>query len=141
MSALNQEIRELDRSPRAVRGFAWLVGSVALSLGLLLSWRHRAAGPWFAGAGAALISLGVFAPRVLRPLHWVWMSVALVLGHVMTTVFLTGLFFLVFTPVGWMARRCGKDFLRQRSNPAATTWWIPREGRPPDAGTGYDRQG
>ena len=141
MSALSDEIRERDRSPQALRRFAVAVGSVALGLGLLLLWRHRPSGPWFAGVGAVLLLLRAIAPNSLRPIHWVWMSFALVLGQVMTTCFLTLLFYLVFTPVGWIARRCGKDFLQQDPSSATTTGWIPRTNPPRTPGRGYERQG
>jgi hypothetical protein len=37
------------------------------------------------------------------------------------------MFFVVITPMGLVMRAMGKDFLRLRLDPAARSYWIPRE--------------
>jgi hypothetical protein len=53
---------------------------------------------------------------------------------VVNPIILGILFYLVFTPLGWVLRRMGKDFLRLRPAPEASTYWIPRlpPGPPPE---------
>jgi hypothetical protein len=42
------------------------------------------------------------------------------------------LFYLVFTPFGWLLRRMGKDFLRLKRSEAAQTYWIARQPPGPE---------
>lgn len=37
-------------------------------------------------------------------------------------------FYLVLTPLGILLRALGKDYLSTRTDPGATTYWIPRKG-------------
>lgn len=140
MHQLLSELRSIDLSPAALRRFGYWVGGVLLALGLLLIRFRPPAGPWLAAVGVVLIAVGAAMPVGLRPLYRIWMSLALLLGHLVGTVLLILIFYLVFTPIGCLARLCGKDFLRQRPDPGASTWWL---ARPPRTGseTGYDKQG
>ncbi len=50
-------------------------------------------------------------------------------------VLLGGVFLLVVTPIGLLMRALGKDFLRLKLDPRATTYWIERDppGPTPDS--------
>jgi len=137
---IREELSRLDRSPRALRRFGLVVGGVFALLALVAWWRGRAWWPWLAWPGGVLLGLGAVAPTLLRPVQLAWMSLALVLGTVVSTVLLTLLFFLGVTPIGWLARLRGKDFLRRRLDSQAVTYWLPRErGRTPGRAD-YERQ-
>ena len=51
------------------------------------------------------------------------------------SVILGLLFFVTITPIGLLARACGKDFLRLRLDRGAKSYWIEREppGPPPQS--------
>ena len=66
---------------------------------------------YLVAAGAVLIALGAVAPMLLSPLQRAWMSLAVVLGFIMSRVILSIIFFLVLTPIGVMGRLLGKQFL------------------------------
>ncbi len=66
--------------------------------------------------------------EALRPGYKGWMKVAHVIGGVVTTVLLTTVFFLVFTPVALVLKLFGKDHLERRINKAAATYWHSRHG-------------
>ena len=136
---LRNEIKDLKTGARELRKFGLLVGGVLAALGVILWLRHRPATPYFLGIGGLLILLGLLAPRVLMHIYIVWMSLAIVLGSVVSNVLLTLFFFLVITPVGWVARACGNDFLSLKWNRPAASYWLPR-GRAPKKPTDYERQ-
>ena len=73
-----------------------------------------------------LVAFGALLPRALKPVYLAWMSVAVVLGFVVSHLILTLFFFLVITPVGLIARAVGKDFLRLKLDRNAPTYWISR---------------
>jgi protein-S-isoprenylcysteine O-methyltransferase Ste14 len=120
------ELKALKPTPSELRKFGLLVGAVFAVIGLWLWWRHRAAFPWFLGGGSLLLLLGAFLPRVLHPIYLVWMSVAIVLGFIVSHVLLGLLFFFVITPVGLLARMAGKDFLSRKLDPKSSSYWIRR---------------
>jgi hypothetical protein len=58
-------------------------------------------------AGAMLLVL--VWPSFFRPLAFVWLGLAEILGWVMTRVIFSAIFFLLVTPVGLCRRMCGID--------------------------------
>ncbi len=136
---LLEDLKQLKTGQRELRNFGLLVGGVFLVLGLLFLLRHKPWYPWLLAPGAVLILGGAVLPRALKPVYIVWMSLALVLGFVVSHVVLTLFFFLVITPVGLVARMAGKDFLRLKLDPNARTYWIPRPPRAPGQKP-YERQ-
>ncbi len=137
---IRDELAKLDRSPPALRRFGQLVGGVLLGLAALGAWRGRTWWPWFALPGLTLVLLGSFAPRLLRRVHYGWMALTFVLGTISGTMLLTLLFFLVLTPLGWLARISGKDFLRKRPLPAEASGWLPRDRKQRATRADYERQ-
>ncbi len=129
MGVIRQDIKELKTGVRELRKFGLMVGGVFAVLGLLFLLRHKSHYPWFLVPGIALITAGLVFPNGLRHVYIAWMSIAIVLGFAVSNVILTFFFFLVVTPIGLVARLFGKDFLRLKLNPQATTYWIPREHR------------
>ena len=85
------------------------------------------------------LSLGVILPTLLKPLHKLWMTLAVLLGWLMTRIILIILFYLVVTPIGLLARLSGKDFLNRTFNKDAHSYWIPRKTTPSDKKT-YENQ-
>lgn len=124
-----QEIRALRPDRRELRKFSWVVGGILLLLAAWIWYRHPASGtaPVLAWIGGPLIAVGLAAPQVLKPLYYAWMSLAVVLGFVMTRVLLTVFFFLVMTPFGLVMRLMGKDPLNRRFDRRASTYWIDKE--------------
>lgn len=137
---IREELRQLDQSPRALRSFGRLVGGVLLVFGTLAWWRARAWWPWVTGPGLGLFLFGQLAPRALLWPHRAWMTLALVMGTVMGTVLLTLVFFLAVTPLGWLARVSGRDFLRRQRPAGDPSWWIARDRSVKPGRADYERQ-
>ena len=124
---IRQQIADLKTDTPNLRKFGLLVGSVAILIGLLLLLRHKTNYPYLLWPGAVLIAFGAVLPRALKYPYIVWMTLAFVLGFVMSHVILTLFFFLLVTPISILARVAGKDFLNRKRSSQATTYWIPRE--------------
>jgi len=119
---------------RDLRQFGLLVGGILAGIGILLALRGRGWYPLFLGAGTLLILLGLVMPRALQYMHRAWMTLAILLGWVMTRVVLAVAFFCIITPLGLMLRLMGKDLLALKKKQGADTFWIPRqEAEPPAA--------
>jgi hypothetical protein len=138
MSWINEEYRNLDQSPKALRSFGFLVGSVFLLLGALFVWRHRGAGWPFVSIGAVLVVAGAAIPKALQWVHAFWMMIAVMLGWVVTRILLTIVFFLVVTPVGLLQRVFGKRAIEVDFRASAASYWQARTARP--APEEYEKQ-
>ena len=72
---------------------------------------HGARG-WAAVASGVSLLLALLAPKVLAPFNRAWTLLGMLLHRITNPIILGILFYLVFTPMGWLLRRLGKDFLR-----------------------------
>ena len=122
-----EEIRNIKSNSQEWRKFGLVVGVVFGLLGALLLWRGRHYYIYFLAASAALILPALVYPPVLKPVHKVWMTVALLIGWVMTRVILTVLFFLVLTPIALIARLFKRNFLDLKLDRSARSYWIVKE--------------
>ena len=80
----------------------------------------------FGGLALALLVTGLLLPALARRFHVLWMTVAAALGYVNSRVLLSVLFYLVFTPYGFVSRLFGRDPLRRRGA-ATESYWTPRD--------------
>lgn len=125
---IRQEIARLKTGTRELRQFGWLVGGIFTALGIGFWFWGRAKGLhfYFLAPGLLLVVFGTVYPAVLRRVYLAWMTLALVLGLIVSTLLLTLFFYLVITPIGFVAKICGKDFLNRRLQPHAESYWVPR---------------
>ena len=127
------------RSQPALRKFGLTVGGVFLLLGCVSWWRGHEIAPrvmWTLGAPLAV--LGAVAPSLLGPVERAWMAMAEVLGRINTRIILTTLFFVIFTPIGWVLR-LRRDPLDRSLADGETSVWIKREKTPVERER-YERQ-
>ncbi len=81
--------------------------------------------PPLAMAGVFLI-VALARPAWLRLLNKGWTKLGLLLGRIVNPIVTAILFFLVFAPAGVVSRLLGKDPLRLKPAPDASTYWIAR---------------
>ncbi len=123
---LRQEIKNLPVTRARLRSFGLTMGLVLLALAGYFFWQEKSgAGYWLATA-LVFAGLGGLVPMLLAPVYRAWMTLALVMGFVMTRVILTVLYLGLFTPIGLIARLLGRDLLEQRWNPRAQSYWVKR---------------
>ena len=117
---------------RELRNFGLTIGIAFGILGALFFWRGKGLGTPFLIASPILILIGLVAPRILAPLHRVWMAVATVMGWVMTRVILSLLFYLVVTPIGLLGRLKRGAFLDRGFRRDTDSYWVPVGGKDRD---------
>ncbi|MBU9889883.1 MAG: hypothetical protein KTQ49_08470 [Candidatus Omnitrophica bacterium] len=134
-----QEIKKIESSTKKLREFGFVVGGVFAALGIIFLWRGKAHYPYFLAPGVFLGLLGAVAPGVLKPLQKGWMTLAILMGWVMTRVLLSALFYLVLTPIGLILRLTGKDLLDLRFPAQDPSFWklSPKDTRAP---SDYEKQ-
>ena len=129
ISDIKSEIKSLPVAKRDLRKFAILVGGVFLILCVviflkggseLLKWI-------FLVLGGSLFLSGLVIPASLKKVYIIWMTLALILGWLMSRVIITILFFFVLTPLASIAKVVGKKFLDLDFRDNKSTYWISEE--------------
>jgi len=121
-------IKDIKSGRKELRKFGLTMGIFLGLLGGLSWWRANDYYSYLFIFSIAFLLFGLAVPMLLKPIHKIWMTLAILMGWLMTRVILSVLFYLVVTPVGLLARLLGKDFcgLELRSN--TDSYWRPREG-------------
>jgi len=127
-----EEIKNIKSGKRELRQFGITIGLVLGLLGSWFLWRNKEGGSLLLIAATLFLSLGFILPRLLKPFQKLWMTLAVLLGWLMTRIILTILFYLVVTPIGLLAKVSGKDFLNRKFNSNASSYWIPRKAITPE---------
>jgi len=71
------------------------------------------------------LTTGILLPTILRPIEFVWMKLAAVMGFIMTNLLLTLVYFIAITPMGLIMRLLGKTPLKLRFDRDCGSYWIP----------------
>jgi hypothetical protein len=123
---LREEIKLLKTGRQELRKFGWVVGGVFTLIGALMAVRGKPHFPWFLSPGVTLIAVGTILPLALKWIYIAWMTLALMMGWIVSNVILTLFFYLVVTPVGLVARLAGKDFLNRKMECRSQSYWTQR---------------
>jgi 4-amino-4-deoxy-L-arabinose transferase-like glycosyltransferase len=111
----------------------WRKSALLAALGLalissVLRWRHvlKNEGWLVILAVLAIVALAAgLRPRWFRPYHLLSMRLGFALSRMLGFVFLTLIFVVVVTPLGWILRCSGKDPLRLKRPSQTETYWQP----------------
>jgi hypothetical protein len=116
------------------RAFGIVFAVVFLIIGILPLVFGGALRTWSLAIGALFMAIAFLRPSLLAPLNRLWTRLGLLLHRIVSPVVLGVMFFGVITPIGLARRALGKDSLRLRYDPAASTYWVAREppGPPPE---------
>ena len=119
------------------RSFGFVFAAVFALIALWPLLHHGGLRLWALAVAAAFGAVAIVRPALLATPNRLWMKLGLLLGKIVAPIALGILFYVVLTPLGAVMRMAGKDPLRLKRDPAAATYWIPREppGPPPGSMT------
>jgi len=121
------------------RSFGTLFVVVFALLGTYWWWRGDAGHRWAFGLSALTLLVTLAKPDWLAPANRAWMKLAELLHRVVSPIALGIMFFCVLTPMALVIRLIGRDAMKRRFDPAASTYWIERNPPGPDP-TGLPNQ-
>ncbi len=136
---IKEEIKLIKETQADLKKFGLTVGTVLFLIGALLLYLGKNSSAYFIAPGVVLLWAGFMYPEILKPLNKIWMTLAILLGWVMTRVILIVLFYLVITPIGFLAKIFRKEFLKLGYDKSAASYWEPRSKRTTDPAE-YERQ-
>jgi len=82
---------------------------------------------WWLGVAATLALLALYRQATLGPINRAWLRVGLALYKIVNPIIMALLFFSTIAPIGIVMHLRGKDPLRLRRDPDASSYWIGRE--------------
>ena len=118
-----EEIKNIKSEKCDLRNFGIIVGIILLIISGFLFWKEKESFQIFLTIGISLFFTAIALPSVLKPVYWIWMIFAIILGWFMTRVILSLLFYVVFTSIGLTARLFGKQFLDLRWEKSKDSYW------------------
>jgi hypothetical protein len=122
-----EEIKSIKSGKKELRQFGIIIAIACCLLGVLLWWRGKTSYPYSFIISGAVFFLGSTLPAALKPFHKVWMTIAILMGWLMTRVILIILFYGILTPIGLLGCLCGRDFLDIKLNKNAPSYWALRD--------------
>ncbi|MDH3268426.1 MAG: SxtJ family membrane protein [Ignavibacteria bacterium] len=123
---LKEEFKHIKETKKDLRKFGLTVGGVLIILAALLFYFEKPSAIYFAIIGGLLFVFGLIIPLTLKPLNKIWMGLAIVLGYFMSRLILTIIFYLVITPISFIAKLVGKKFMILKNDKSANTYWEKR---------------
>jgi len=118
-----EEIKNIKSNKSDLQKFGITIGVILLIISGFLYWKGNESFQLFLIIGTILFVLGITIPDVLKPIYWVWMIFATILGWIMTRLILSLLFYVIITPIGLIPRLFGKQFLELKWNKTDSTYW------------------
>ena len=118
-----EEIKNIKSEKSDLRKFGITIGVILLIIAGFLFWKEKESSQILLTFGVTLCILGIVIPFILKPIYWVWMIFATILGWIMTRVILSLLFYIIVTPIGLIPRVFGKQFLELQWDKSKESYW------------------
>ena len=118
-----EEIKNIKSEKSDLRKFGITIGVILLIIAGFLFWKEKESFQILLTFGVTFCILGIAIPFILKPIYWVWMIFATILGWIMTRVILSLLFYIIVTPIGLIPRFFGKQFLELRWDKSKESYW------------------
>lgn len=121
-----EEIRDIKSGRTELRRFGISFCIVFALISSILWLKNKDYYPYFFILSFMFLLFGLTVPGILKPLHKIWMILAIIIGWIMTRVILIILFYLIVTPIGLFAKIFRKEFLDLEFSKNANSYWVLR---------------
>ena len=72
--------------------------------------------------GLVVGAVGLTGTPIALPFYWAWLSIAFVMGNIMSRVVIAVIYYLVITPLGLIGRVVGRDRLQLKRRVVDSYW-------------------
>jgi hypothetical protein len=90
-------------------------------------WHDGRLWPWSGALAALFFASALVRPALLNPLNRAWLKFGLLLHKIVNPLVMALIFYGTVWPTGLVMRMLGKDLLRLKRQPEATSYWIIRQ--------------
>ena len=119
-------VRDETAQPGFDRTFGLVMAGALALLSLVNGWHLGRVWPWTLAAAMLFLIAALLWPSSLRPLNRLWMKLGLLLHRIVNPIVMGLLFYGTIWPTGFVMRMRGRDLLRLKRDPSATSYWIAR---------------
>lgn len=122
------ELKNIPYNKKKIRQFGVLLTVLAGIIAFLLYRKEIHGYPYAILCAVLLILTTAFKPVFLKPFYMIWMGISIVLGWCMTLIIMTVIFYLLLTPISFIARLSRKTFFAYKPDSSSDTYWNDRSG-------------
>ncbi|MFA6600881.1 MAG: SxtJ family membrane protein [Candidatus Omnitrophota bacterium] len=126
------EIKKIKSGTKELREFGITFAVAFALIGGVIWWRHHAIHLNLFLLSLLFVFFSLTYPAIFLPFQKAWMTLALLMGWVMSRVILGILFFLTVTPIALFLRLTGKHFMALEPDNQAASYWHLRPEVPFD---------
>lgn len=85
--------------------------------------QNKTVGFWLIVLGIVVGAIGLTGTKLALPFYWLWLSIAFVMGNIMSRVIIAAIYYLLFTPMRFLSLLVGRDRL-QLKKPSTDSYWL-----------------
>ena len=105
------------------RKFGFTVGLAFVALGSIALWRGKQRTAMvLLSVGAVLVLAALIVPTLLGPVERAWMGLAHLISKVTTPIFMSIVYFVAITPIGYLRRLSSGGGMAAPKKPSASNW-------------------
>lgn len=127
--------REEEVTGSSDRGFGLVFAAFFAILAALKLWHESWWALAWAAAAAAALAAAYAAPGLLGPFNRLWTRFGLLLFRIVNPLVMFLVYAICMVPMGVAMRLFGWDPMRRKFDPAAQSYWIPRDPPGPPGGS------
>ena len=117
-----EEIKNIPNNQKDIKSFGITIGIILFIISGLLMYYGKEFYQLIAIIASTIMVLGFIFPTLIKPIYFIWMTFAAILGWIMTRVILSLVFYLIITPIGLITRMLGEDFLALKKLQSNSYW-------------------
>lgn len=106
--------------------FGIIIGIVLLIIGCVNYFKGHELYSYLFSGSALFFFLSLLLPRVLFPLQKTWMTLAVIMGWIVSRVIISILFHIIFTLIGLLGKLFGKHFLVLEIGRKGKSYWVSK---------------
>ncbi|MGA2554060.1 MAG: SxtJ family membrane protein [Smithella sp.] len=122
-----EEIKNIKGDKSDWRKFGITMGIILAVMGFYLLWKGKNYAEYIFALAAAFFIPGLVIPSALKLVYKAWMVMSVIMGFIMTRVIMVFIFYMIVTPIGFVASIIGKNFLDMKIDKTAKSYWMVRE--------------
>jgi hypothetical protein len=110
--------------PKDLRNYGFIMaGAFSSVFGCLFPYLKKTPTPsWPWILALCFFIPAILKPQMLAPVYKAWMKLGGILGFINTTIILTAVYFIIFTPVSLLFRIIGKDSMKRKYEPNSLSY-------------------
>ena len=124
-----EEIKNIRTGDIQIKSFGKTIAIIFFVIAFLLFNKESEYYKLVIYIGLFFVSCGFLAPKILKPIYFVWMTFAIIFGWFMTRLILSLLFFLIVTPTGLLLKIIKKDLLELNKQESQGSYWNLRDSK------------